>query len=316
MAPDPTGDSGDAVTEVIGTVSDVIDEVADDVGDFLGRMRDDLLGRDGYLIVLVMTILVVIVIPIDATYRGGGIMTVAAIGLLVFTTMSRSKVSHRLRVASGVVIALSFVLAIIVTITNDATEARSYTWLAATFAATYTVMIALCFPAILRHAFRHRRITLNTVAAALAAYLMIGLIFTSMFRFVQIIDPPFFTQTNVNQFTFEYFSFITLSTVGYGDYSPANDAGRTLAMLEGVFGQIFLVTIVALVVSNLGRGASPDARDDGRPGAASLGPRRRWTGDHRPPRVIMGHPREALPFRRARVPDPTRPCRKPIGLGR
>jgi voltage-gated potassium channel Kch len=79
-----------------------------------------------------------------------------------------------------------------------------------------------------------------------------GLIFTSAFRFVEIVDPPFFTQTNVNPFTFEYFSFITLSTVGYGDFSPANDAGRTLAMLEGVFGQIFLVTIVALVVSNLG----------------------------------------------------------------
>ena len=176
----------------------------------------------------------------------------AAIGLLVFTTMSRSKVSHRLRVASAVLIAIAFVLAIIVTVTDDAAEARKYTWLAATFAATYTLMIALCFPAILRHAFRHRRISLNTVAAALAAYLMIGLIFTSAFRFVEIVDPPFFTQTNVNPFTYEYFSFITLSTVGYGDFSPANDAGRTLAMLEGVFGQIFLVTIVALVVSNLG----------------------------------------------------------------
>src|SRR4051794_35911771 len=157
MAPDPTGDSGDAVTEVIGTVSDVIEEVADDVGDFLGRMRDDLLGRDGYLVVLVMTILVVVAIPIDAAFRGGGIVTVSAIGLLVFTTMSRSKVSHRLRVASGVVIAISFALAIGVTITDNASEARSYTWLAATFAMTYTVMIGLCFPAILRHAFNRRR---------------------------------------------------------------------------------------------------------------------------------------------------------------
>jgi len=252
MAPDPAHDAGDTVGEVIDTVVDVLEDVADDVGDFMGRMRDDLLGRDGYLIVLVMTILVVIVIPIDAAYRGGGITTVSAIGLLVFTTMSRSKVSHRLRVASSIVIAVSFALAIAFTITNDAAEAQSMTWLAATFSATYTVMIGMCFPAILRHAFRHRRITLNTVAAALSAYLMIGLIFTSMFRFVEIVAPPFFSQTNVNPFTFEYFSFITLSTVGYGDFSPANDAGRTLAMLEGVFGQIFLVTIVALVVSNLG----------------------------------------------------------------
>lgn len=256
MPTDPRRDLGDAVGEAIDTVTDtvveVIDDIADDVGDFMGRLRVDLLGRDGYLIVLLMTILVVIVIPIDAAYRGGGIVTVAAIGLLVFTAMSRSKVSHPLRVASAIVIAISMVLAIIVTVTDDKAEANDVTWLAATFAATYTLMIALCFPAILRHAFTHRRITLNTVAAALSAYLLIGLTFTSLFRFVEIVAPPFFSQPNVNPFTYEYFSFITLATVGYGDFSPANDAGRTLAMLEGVFGQIFLVTIVALVVSNLG----------------------------------------------------------------
>ncbi len=236
----------------IGEIEGVIEDLADDVGEFAGHVLDDVMGREGYLIVLVMTIVVVVAIPIDAAYRGGGIVTVAAIGMLVFTTMSRSKVSHRLRVASAVLIAIAFALAIVLTVTDDAVEARRYTWLAATFAASYTIMITLCFLAVLRHAFSHRRISLNTVAAALAAYLMIGLIFTSAFRFVEIVDAPFFTQPNVNTFTYEYFSFITLSTVGYGDFTPANDAGRTLAMLEGVFGQIFLVTIVALVVSNLG----------------------------------------------------------------
>jgi hypothetical protein len=260
MAHDPTrdhpgaiGEAMDAVADsVADAIDDVVEDVADDVVEFVGRVRDDLLGRDGYLIVLIMTLVVVVVIPIDASFRGGGIVTVSAIGLLVFTAMSRSKVSHRLRVAAVVVIAISFVLAIVVTITSDRSEAEDFTWLAATFAATYTLMLALCFPAILRNAFAHRRISLNTVAAALSAYLLIGLVFTSLFRFVDIVAPPFFAQTNTNQFTFEYFSFITLSTVGYGDFSPANDAGRTLAMLEGVFGQIFLVTIVALVVSNLG----------------------------------------------------------------
>jgi hypothetical protein len=251
MPTDPSHNMSDVVGDAIDEIEEVIEELADDVGELVGRLRDDLLGRDGYLIVLVMTIVVVVAIPIDASYWGGGIVTVAAIGLLVLTAMSRSKVSHRLRVASGVVIAISFVLA-----------------------ATYTVMIGLCFPAILRHAFTHSRISLNTVAAALSAYLMIGLIFTSMFRFVEIVAPPFFTQPNVNPFTYEYFSFITLATVGYGDFSPANDAGRTLAMLEGVFGQIFLVTIVALVVSNLGveRGQLRRTMADNRPAVAPPAP--------------------------------------------
>lgn len=252
MPTDPPHDANDVVSEAFEDLGEVIEELADDVGEVVGRIRDDVMGREGYLIVLIMTIVVVVAIPIDAAYRGGGIVTVAAIGLLVFITMSRSKVSHRLRVGSAVLIGVALVLAIVLTVTDDAAEARKYTWLAATFAASYTIMIALCFLAILRHAFAHRRISLNTVAAALAAYLLIGLIFTSAFRFVEVVAPPFFTQTNVNPFTYEYFSFITLSTVGYGDFTPANDAARTLAMLEGVFGQIFLVTIVALVVSNLG----------------------------------------------------------------
>jgi hypothetical protein len=155
-------------------------------------------------------------------------------------------------------------MAIVLTLTDDAAEARKYTWLAATFAASYTIMIGLCFPAILRHAFTHRRISLNTVAAALAAYLMIGLIFTSAFRFVEIVDSPFFSQTNVNPFTYEYFSFVTLSTVGYGDFTPAGDAaGPALEkLLEGVFGQIFLVHRGARGVEPRRRATGPAPHDD------------------------------------------------------
>ena len=46
---------------------------------------------------------------------------------------------------------------------------------------------------------------------------------------------------------------MTLTTIGYGDFTPANDAGRACAILEGLLGQVFLVTIVALVVTNLGQ---------------------------------------------------------------
>ena len=49
-----------------------------------------------------------------------------------------------------------------------------------------------------------------------------------------------------------YFSYTTMTTVGYGDYSAANDLGRTLAVLEGLVGQLYLVTVVAVLVSQLG----------------------------------------------------------------
>ena len=51
-----------------------------------------------------------------------------------------------------------------------------------------------------------------------------------------------------------YFSYVTLATLGYGDYTPAGDLGHTMAVVEALTGQLYLVTVVALLVSRL-RGA-------------------------------------------------------------
>ena len=49
-----------------------------------------------------------------------------------------------------------------------------------------------------------------------------------------------------------YFSYVTLATLGYGDYTAAGDLGHTLAIVEALFGQLYLVTVVAVLVSRLG----------------------------------------------------------------
>ena len=100
------------------------------------------------------------------------------------------------------------------------------------------------------------KITLDTVAASLAGYLQIGLLFAAIYSLVsQLQSEPFFAKGSdlLSTFDFQYFSFITLTTVGYGDLTPGTNAGRSLAMLEAVIGQVFLVTIVAVVVGNIGR---------------------------------------------------------------
>ncbi len=50
-----------------------------------------------------------------------------------------------------------------------------------------------------------------------------------------------------------YFSFVTLATLGYGDYTPAGSLGRTLAVVEALFGQLYLVTVIAVLVSRMRR---------------------------------------------------------------
>ncbi len=238
---------------MVGVIEDVVEDVEHAAEETFETLRQDLLGRDGYLGVLIMTIVTMVAIPIGLVFRGGTLLVSLSIALLVVTAMSRSKVKRGLRIVAMVTTGSVVVISLIATVTGDKFDPQNATWVQATFILLYTAVIALCFPVILRRAFSHKRVTLNTVAASLAAYLLIGLIFAGGYRFVDIVAHPMFSQPNTNGFTNEYFSYVTLSTVGFGDFTPNNDGGRTLAMLEALFGQAFLVTIVAMVVANLGR---------------------------------------------------------------
>jgi Ion channel len=99
------------------------------------------------------------------------------------------------------------------------------------------------------------RVALYTLAGVLAIYLLIGMFFAFTYGVVDAIDAHalFADRSDSTPAERLYFSFVTLSTVGYGDFSPSADAPRALAVAEMLIGQIYLVTIVALIVSNLGR---------------------------------------------------------------
>ena len=98
-------------------------------------------------------------------------------------------------------------------------------------------------------------INLRVVINAITVYLMLGLFFAYLFMALSAAaDEGFFTQGKGQPTSvFLYFSYITLATIGYGDFTPAHLAGRFLAVAEGLMGQLYLVTILAVIVSNLGR---------------------------------------------------------------
>ena len=107
---------------------------------------------------------------------------------------------------------------------------------------------------ILRDMRRDRAVTLPTLSGVLAIYLLAGMFFSFLFAFIQAIDDDFFAQvSDADPSDFLYFSYVTLSTTGFGDLTPALDVVRMLTVAEALFGQIYLVTIVALIVANLGR---------------------------------------------------------------
>jgi hypothetical protein len=97
-------------------------------------------------------------------------------------------------------------------------------------------------------------VTAATLAGVLAIYLLAGMFFSFLYGVVGAIDPnDLFAQlSHSNREDQLYFSFVTLCTVGYGDLTPAGGLTRSFAVTEMLAGQIYLVTVVSLIISNLG----------------------------------------------------------------
>jgi hypothetical protein len=97
-------------------------------------------------------------------------------------------------------------------------------------------------------------VTLQAGAGALSIYLLVGLAFALVINLVARGGPTYFVQGPHEALSEQvYFSFTTMTTTGYGDFTPATNVGHALAVLEMLLGQIYLVTVIGLMVGNLTR---------------------------------------------------------------
>jgi Ion channel len=108
---------------------------------------------------------------------------------------------------------------------------------------------------VLRHIFREGDVTFHRIQGAIAVYLLIGLVFSRAYHFIYLIDAQAFQMTDLQldaetyYSRFVYFSFVTLTTLGFGDITAVNLGAKSLVMIEGLFGQLFPAIMITRLVT-------------------------------------------------------------------
>jgi len=128
------------------------------------------------------------------------------------------------------------------------------------------ILIAFVVGNLLRFVLRSPSVNTEVLCASISAYLMLGLIWTMAYWLVDQLTPggafSFNTKTgpqSMNEFNGFYFSFITLSTVGYGDITPVSRIARWLAAMEAMTGLLYMTVLIARLVSLYSTAKSDDS---------------------------------------------------------
>jgi hypothetical protein len=213
----------------------------------------------GLLLGLILATYVVMAL-VDHEALWGRFAVSAMLGAVLLLALHTSHVRERAFSICAVIVGLAalstLVQAIIDRRTNDGT----------TFIMFFFVIAAPIV--ILNRILRHRVIGRETILGAVCVYVLLGIVFAGIYGAINDIDGgQFFAQRVVqSNIDFLYFSFVVLTTLGFGDLTPKPDIARVIVTFEALIAQVFLVTLVARLMSLYGseRRQSVDAGTDTR----------------------------------------------------
>lgn len=116
----------------------------------------------------------------------------------------------------------------------------------------YAIFFTYLLIVILSHIFREEEVTEDLITGAVCAYLLIGMVWTFIFYFLELARGGSFSVVRHSPQDigpFFYYSFVTLTTLGYGDIVPLTSPARSLSVLEALTGQLYLAITIARLVS-------------------------------------------------------------------
>jgi hypothetical protein len=209
-------------------------------------------GGRGYrygevLLITVAFAVFALVAPDGPGVRG---IELLAAGATLLVAVLTSRAPRTTRRVAGTAVAIAVLVAGIASLVGEPHPALTLAAATLLIAATAGVILAGLVRLVVE-----RGVVLQAVLGALAIYVLLGLVFAFAIGAVAgAMDKPYFSSgSDATQSARVYYSFTVTTTTGFGDYTAATRGGRALAVLEMLIGQIYLVTVIAMLVGNLRR---------------------------------------------------------------
>jgi hypothetical protein len=199
--------------------------------------------RYGVVFVLVLTTVVFLIIAPDGNASRAIGFAIAGCALLVSIVTSRERnVIRRRRVVGA-----SVTIIVVTILTATGSMPKSLTQ---GISAAMALAVPLTLGGGLLRLVRDRGATPQAVAGGLAIYLLLGLVFASVIGFVAGISSAHYFAQTASDTTSQrvYYSFTVLTTTGFGDFTAAQGVGRAIAVVEMLVGQIYLVTVISILI--------------------------------------------------------------------
>jgi len=219
----------------------------------LGVARRNQPGK--YTLLLAAVLLMLIVQPIFVSHTLAQALSVMTISLVLLAALLTLNISKTYFV-------LGFILVLPALISRWVLQYHRSEPAEVIVAVTASTFIMVTVIGLMRHLFRVKRVTFDTISAAICAYLLLALAWAFMFALVELERPGSFSSglmvthaaagrsaLMITMNNAIYYSFVCLTTTGYGDITPISQAARTLSILESVTGQMYLAILIARLVS-------------------------------------------------------------------
>jgi hypothetical protein len=207
--------------------------------------RDIVRAVDSYASLLVLLLANFFVIELVTDARWGAVASILLAVAALIVAISDPEAGKGLETWHWIVIGVCVALAPIVLLVTSSSV------LGVAYLIPVGLLASATLPVTLSRIAHHSRVTSETILGATCAYILFGLLFAFVFLALgELRDAPFFAQPGPHeQSEYLYFSFVALTTLGFGDLSPAVGLPQALTVIEALLGSVFLVTLVARLVT-------------------------------------------------------------------